>query len=171
MILKFETEELLSGMLWKWTEIIPDYPATKFTLIIIIKKGIEQPYTLTGVANGDDFDFDLTVLQTLGFGYGDYSFQAIVTEISTSKPKIIGSGIKIIFPLLSTSGDTRTYWEIEYDAAKVAYTSLNDLIATEVSFKGKMIKYEQRSVTLTAMNIAKESVKQEKLIAEGHIPK
>ena len=171
MNLTFETEELLSGLDWSWTESLADYLATKYTLVIIIKKGTDTAVTLTGVADGTDFDFTVTAVASLTYSFGEYSFQAIATNISTSKVKIIASGVITIHPLLSTAGDTRSYWEKEFDAAKTAYTTLNTLTATEVNFKGKMIKYEQRSTLISAMNFAEEKIKEEKELAEGKIKK
>ena len=89
MNLTFETEELLSGLDWSWTESLADYLATKYTLVIIIKKGTDTAVTLTGVADGTDFDFTVTAAASLTYSFGEYSFQAIATNITTSKPKII----------------------------------------------------------------------------------
>ena len=171
MNLTFQTEELLSGLDWSWTESLADYLATEYTLVIIIKKGTDTAVTLTGVANGTDFDFTVTAAASLTYSFGEYSFQAIVTNISTSKVKIIAAGRIKIHPLLSTAGDTRTFWEKQLDAAKTAYETLNTLTATEVNFKGKMIKYAERGTILSAMHYAEEKIKEEKELAEGKIKK
>ena len=160
MNLQFESENLFSGADWAFTESLSDYPATDYTLDIIIKKGTGSAVTLNGSADGDDFDFEKPADETAALGFGDFNYQAVATNIDTGKTSIIKSGVKAIHPLLTTSGDTRTYWEKIRDEAKEAYDKLAQLIAIEVNFKGKVIKYAQRSELLSTINLAEQKIQE-----------
>jgi len=102
-------------------------------------------------------------------GYGDFNYQAVATKISDGTVKLISAGIKPIQPLLTASGDTRTFWQIQYENAKEIYDFLNNNPALEVNFKGKLLKYVDRSIALEAMLIAKQNMEAEFLAQQGKV--
>lgn len=167
MNLVFESLNLFSGADWAFTESLSDYPASDYDLAIIIKKGTGSPITLDVAKDGDDFDFSKTAAETTAAGFGDFNFQAVATKLSDNSVEIIKAGIKTIHPLLSSAGDTRTYWEKIRDEAKEAYDKLAQLIADEVNFKGKMIRYSERSKLLETINFAEEKIKEAMALQSG----
>lgn len=161
MNLQFESENLFAGADWSFTESLSDYPASEYSLDIIIKKSVDDAVVLTGVADADDFNFSKTEEETTAIGFGDFKFQAKAVRKLDSKVFIIKSGTKTIHPLLSVFDDTRTYWEKIRDEAKECYDKLAQLTATEVNFKGKVIKYAERGKLLEQINIAEIKIQEE----------
>lgn len=170
MELLFESINLFAGADWAFDESLTDYPSDEYNLDIILKKGSGVPVTLTGTANADlGFDFSKPAIETALVGYGDFSFQAIFTKISDGTIPYVKSGTKKIMPLLSVSGDTRTYWEIIRDEAKECYTKLSQMIVTETNFKGKVLKYADRGKILEMIHIAEDEIEKEKAEQSGEL--
>lgn len=172
MELLFESLNLFAGMDWVFDESLSDYPSDEYNLDIILKKGSGTPLTLTGTSNADlGFDFSKAAADTALIGYGEFSYQAIMTRITDTRIMEVKAGSKHIMPLLSLSGDTRTYWEIIRDEAKDCYTKLSKMIVTEVNFKGKVLKYEDRNKIREMIAIAEQGIEEERAIQSGEIRK
>lgn len=167
----FESLNLIAGTDWVFTESLPDYPATDYNLNIILKKGTASAINLEGIASGDDFKFVKPAHETALIGYGDFSFQAIVTKIDDGTIPFVKANTKKIMPLLSLTGDTRTYWETIRDEAKECYNKLAQMIVTEINFKGKVLKYEDRNKILEMIHIAEQGIEEEQAIQSGDVRK
>lgn len=159
-VLQIISEKLYTGADWSWTESLSDYPATDYTLQIILKQGgTGTPVVLDGAANGNDFDFTKPGNKTLLLSVGEYYCQGIAKKISDNKITVLDQQNIFLLRFISSTADHRTYWEKVLDAALTAYNSLVSREVTEVTYEGRTLKYKDRAELKAIIADAKEEIK------------
>jgi len=126
------TVNLFAGTDWVFTESLDDYPASLFNLVPLIRTGSESAKDLSAYVtkDGDDFDFAVPSAQTINYTPGEYYVQYVFTRISDSAIFVVPTTEPVnVKPLLTSSVEQRTFWEIQRDTIK---TSIQDLVAEVV---------------------------------------
>jgi hypothetical protein len=162
--LNFLTNKLFSGARWSFTESLQDFPATIYSLVIIFKLGINAPITLTGIADGDNFNFSKPSNETTLLVNGDYNYQVVATSLTDPLDiTVIAGGSVHIYPLLSSSADQRTRWEKRLEALEAAYDNWCDNEANEVEVPGKgRVVYRDLAKLVHDIAVARLWVQKEK---------
>lgn len=101
---------LIAGTKWEWTETISGYPASEYTLALIIRNGAEAAKTFNSQNVDGVHTFSISSSSTNTLSLGDYKVQMVAMD-SEGNVDLIFSGTKRIEVLLSTSGDARSYNE------------------------------------------------------------
>lgn len=152
--------QLFSATSWSWIESLSSYPASEYSLKLILKQGLSSAITINGIVEDDSFSFVRTSLQNASLPFGNYSYQFIATK--ENENFLVEQGTIQIYPLLSQSGDTRSYWEIIRDNAKECYRKLStrevDSITTEV---GDTVTYMDRAKLLRVIRNAENEIARE----------
>lgn len=162
-------QKLFIGDIWSWTESLSSYPASQYTLKLIIKQGSSGAGTeITASGNGDDYEFTVSTAVTSTFIAGEANYSIVVSKDKSVK-KTINSGVIYLHPNLAAEGDQRSYWEKIYDHAQTAYISLIQKKISEVSINGRTIKYKDREELIGIMNHAKNKINSEKRIRKNKI--
>ena len=164
MDLNLNCYKLFAGASWKFTESLYRYPASDYSLQIILKKGTDTAIILNGIASGNDFDFSKSKTETALLVNGDYDYQVVATNrTDESDVAVVDSDIVHIYPLLTSGADQRTKWQKRLDDLNAAYDSLCSGEADEVEIdKGKRIKYRDREKLIKEIRIAEIEVEREK---------
>lgn len=93
-----------------------DYPATDWNLTFAMRGA--SNLSVSGAANGDDFDVVLTAVQTAALGPGPYQWFAKVTQISSGDVAVAESGnLSVLADLTNT---TVGPWRARFNAAQEA---------------------------------------------------
>jgi len=161
--------KLFAGARWSWTECPTGYPAPDYSLDIIFKLGTNAAVTVNGVAQTDgSFTFSKTSAQTALYTHGTYNYQVIATDTNGEK-EIVEAGNIEIYPLLSSSADTRTYWQIIVDNYKAAYTKLSARETDSVTIDGDTYTFQDREKLLGFIRRAEKEVERESGTAKPKI--
>jgi hypothetical protein len=162
--------QLFCGTTWSWIESPLSYPAPDYSLQLILKLGTAPAITIDGATDGTSFTFTRTAALNAALAHGSYSYQFIASK-GTDK-YLVESGTVHIYPLLSSSSDTRSYWEIIRDNAKDAYQRLSsretDSVTTEA---GDTITYADRAKLIRVIRNAESEITRENGTAKPKVYK
>lgn len=158
--------KLIAGTTWSWLEMPSSFPASYYSLTIYLKKGTNAAITLIGTNEGNSFRFTKPANETSQLEFGEYKYQAIADDGNGNVDQVDSGNIQIL-PLLTASGDLRSYWEIIRDNAQEAYKKLTSRETDEVSINGKTFKFSQRNELLKTIRIAEAEIEREKAEQSG----
>jgi hypothetical protein len=161
--LNFLTNKLFAGARWSFTESLQDFPASIYSLVIILKLGTGNPITLTGVADGDNFNFSKPSNETTLLVNGDYNYQVLATNLNDALDiTVIAGGSVHIYPLLTSSADQRTHWQKRLEALEAAYDNWCANEANIVQFAdGRSVTYRDPAKLVHDIAVASLWVKKE----------
>jgi hypothetical protein len=152
--------QLFCGTNWSWIESPLSYPAPDYSLQLILKLGSSPAIVINGVAEDTSFRFIRTASENAALIQGSYSYQFIAS--SGDDRYLVESGTVRILPLLSTSGDTRSYWERVRDNAKEAYEKLTSReIQSITTDGGDTVTYEDRAKLIRTIRHAENEIARE----------
>ena len=156
--LNISSQKLYSGANWSWSESLPEYPASSYSLTLILKKGTASAITMQAAAT-DVFTFTKSAVDTAKIPAGDYNYQVIAQK--DGGVIVVESGIISLTALLSADGDPRGYWTRVYEIYKETYLRSAGQEVSEVTIDGKTAKYESREALEKAMEHAEYKARQE----------
>lgn len=165
-LLKIISQQLVAGSDWNWTETIPGFPASQYTLKILLQKKNESTMFLeiNGTPNGDSFDINVSASGNSSLTTGEYFVQAYLSGPSI---KIFKQPDISISQLLGTGVDIRTENEIVLDNLKQVFTSLSKREVEEVTIDGWTYKYRDLNKLQGLINRYQERVNREKGLITG----
>ncbi len=154
-MLQILKEKLYAGAKWSWTESIPGYPATSYSLKVLLKYQTNTTITINASASGEDFLCEKISSETSSLPNGDYAFQVFLTDLADNENvKLYEEGIVHIYPNLATATDSRDYWMQVVENLRDAYKKLTSREMKEVIVNGKRVLYEDRTQLLKEIHNA-----------------
>jgi hypothetical protein len=160
--LNFLTYKLFAGASWNFTESLSDYPASDYTLKILLKKSTGPAIILEGTTNGESFVFIKTKAWTSTITNGDYDYQVVAeNKTDVNDLKVLHEGTVHIYPLLTSGVDQRSWWVKRLDDLKTTYEDLSQTSAAEVDPGAKRIIYKKMSEVLEQIKIAENEIRNE----------
>ena len=151
----YEPAEFVSGETVQWKKVLSDYPAGTWTLSYDFVNASASFAESSSVADGTDHL--VTINAASAPSAGTYSWQAWVTDGSTSK--VVSEGTLVVKPKLSagTAFDNRTWAQKCLDAIEAAIESRASEDQLSMSIAGRSIS----KMTLEEMIIARDRFKSE----------
>jgi len=148
-----KTKKLIVKTGWSWTESFADYKASDgYTLKIHFYKDSTNKLSLTGVADGDDYDFTADSTTT-NKSHGLYSYQIVATLSSIDY--LVERGQITLLPNLAETTDARGDWTIIYESLLAAYKEMATRNMVSVNINGVSVTYEDRTKLLRDLQNAK----------------
>ena len=138
MDLEIKNKTLYSGIDGTITESISNYPASLYSLQVLIKEESSNAVSLTVEEDGDDFVIAYTIDQLT---FGNNKIQYVFTNKTTSEVDV-EEFIITIKPLLTSSADTRSEDEKTLALLKEARIKIAGRDYTEVSINGKSTTFK-----------------------------
>lgn len=149
--LNITSQKLYSGDTWVLRESLSEYPATEYTLSVLIKFRTNSTITLQFAADG--LDHTLTAGPSVtDIPSGDYNYQAKVSGNGVTKT--IAEGIISILANLSSGQDPREYWTARAEDLKDIYAKLSRREVTETTYNGRVFKYRDTRILLQEIEYA-----------------
>lgn len=162
MALQITSETLYVGDSWSWTESLSDYPATSYSLQIVLKYRDNPPVILNGSADGDDFDFTYSAANSSKLPSGGYAYQVVATKTSDSTVTTIERGKISLLPNLKTSTDTRNHYEKVIDAIEAVIEQRATEAHQSISINGRNITKYSHAELIAVKSKYEFMLKQEK---------
>lgn len=140
--MQIDKETLVAGLDWNWSESVSSYPASTHTLKYILKKGTNDPITLTSAADGEAHEFTIDDALTSTYESGYYIYTAYVMEIADNDAlTVIGTGVIEIKKDLATVSDARTHALTMVDNLRATIISLSTKTMSDVTIEGRSYTY------------------------------
>jgi hypothetical protein len=108
--------------------------------------------SLTGVADGDDFDFTASS-NTTDKTHGLYQFQIVATLAGVDQ--LVEAGLIKLYPNLAETTDARGDWTVIYESLLAAYKEMATRNMVSVNINGVSVTYENRTQLLKDLINAK----------------
>lgn len=140
--MQIDKQTLVAGLDWNWSEAVSSYPASTHTLKYLLKKGTNNPITLTSAADGDSHEFTIDDDLTAAYESGYYSYTAFVMEIADNDViTVIGTGVVEIKKDLATVSDARTHALTMVENLRTTIEALSTKTMDSVSIEGRNYTY------------------------------
>jgi hypothetical protein len=132
-------QSLFNGTDWRWTETLEGKrPSDGWELKLTLKFKNNEALIIPGEASDSSFLFAVSAETTKTLPAGEYSYQFILKKDSSSS--VCGWGSITIQSLLSSSQDSRNYWETVAD-------NLRDLILQLSTKEVDILEWNNRKYT------------------------
>jgi hypothetical protein len=170
-----EPTALTQGERIIWTKTFDDYSAEDYTLEYRFRSQAGPGFNVTAVANGSDFDAEITAAMTADKAAGSYSWQAWLAEIgAVTNTFIAATGEMTLKPGFSSDAkaaiDLRTPAKITLDAIDAALLAAgtSDIVEYELTTPSGSRRVKRRSdllemrkefARIVANEIARERVR------------
>jgi hypothetical protein len=139
--------QIRQGDSYTWTETDSDHPASTYTGKCYING--PSALTLTAVADGDEYDFEITAAQSAALTVGTYQLQ-IRTELTAAYTHGVKT-IQVIAGGVQSAGyEARNHNRIVLDAINAAIEGRATHAEQAVTIGGKSIQYMTFEEMITA---------------------
>lgn len=134
-------QQITQGDRVNWTQTLDVYDPSFDTLYCFVRG--KSSIDLTGVANNQAWDFEITEAQSIDLVPGKYKTQFMVFAFAWGK-KTLGSTDLLVFPSLQnlTTLETRSADEIELEAITKAIAKLASGGVEEYRIGDRMMRYQ-----------------------------
>jgi len=125
---------------WKLALITADYPNDLYTVEFIcrLRGGTTTEFIVSSTVSGDDYLFTLDGSEALTAG--DYNWQQVVTQTSTSYKILLESGtVKVVADLNTESADLRSHAAIMVDKIESLLVGKADADVSSYSIAGRSL--------------------------------
>jgi hypothetical protein len=132
-------KKIRAGDTLDWTDSVSDYPASSgYTLKYVL--AADNIITLTGIANGSDYDFDVAAADTAKWVPGTYSYQAYVTDGTKEFTIEVGTLEVLVNLRVQKPGyDGRSHVKIVLDALEATIEGRATKQHSSISIAGRAI--------------------------------
>lgn len=163
---------LRSGDTWAWTESLPDYPATTYTLKYSFYHHEESVNTITAVADGSDYSVGLSAVDSAKYKPREWHWTACVEKGTgaTLERKTVGAGTVEVKPGLAnvTAGmDLRSHAQKVLDAINATLEGRATQAQASITVNGKAVSYMRPDELLNYQAVYQRRVDKEKAKERG----
>lgn len=160
-----EPDQIVVGdrVTWRKKNLGQDYPSSTYTVLYmsrVSQAGGTHEFSVSGVADGDDYLFTITSVDSAAFDLGHHHWQLEITRISDSERIVVQTGSWDIITDLDNNVDPRTHAEISLDKIETVLEGRADADVLSYSINGRSLSkmppsemiewrdYYRREVTL-----------------------
>lgn len=160
-----EPDQIVVGdrVTWRKKNLGQDYPSSTYTVLYmsrVSQAGGNHEFSVSGVADGDDYLFTITSVDSASFDLGHHHWQLEITRTSDSERIVVQTGSWDIITDLDNNVDPRTHAEISLDKIETVLEGRADADVLSYSINGRSLSkmppsemiewrdYYRREVTL-----------------------
>lgn len=139
-----EPDQLVVGdrTVWRKTNLNSDYPSTEYSAAYVSRVsagGGNHEFTVSGVADGNDYLFTITSVASADFDTGHHHWQLEITRTSDSERIVIATGSWDIITDLDNNVDPRSHAEIMIDKIETVLQGRADADVASYSIQGRSL--------------------------------
>lgn len=166
-MLNIQSHSFYAGATWKWTESLADYPASVWSLKMILKLPENNAVLIDAAATGDVHTFTYAAASSALLKSGNYYYQGVATHRESGEVVIVGEGMIVVNALLSAlNADPRGFWEGRVADLEAAYTVAAKNGWAEMEADGILVKYS-RADLFRELAVARYNMELEQRTAKG----
>jgi hypothetical protein len=127
---------------WRKKNLGQDYPSSTYTVAYVSRVsagGGDHEFTVTGSADGNDYLFTITSVQSSTFDVGHHHWQLEITRTSDSERIVIQTGSWDIITDLDNNVDPRSHAEIMLDKIETVLQGRADADVLSYSINGRSL--------------------------------
>jgi hypothetical protein len=144
-----EPTALQAGDLWAWkrTDVIPDYPASAYSLSYIARREITgEKIAIAATGSLEAYTVEVSSLVTANYEPGRYHWVAYITRTSDSARIEIDQGVFDVEPNRSvSSADPRSFAQVALDNIETYLKDPTNIAAASYSIAGRSLSRWDRA--------------------------
>lgn len=145
-----EPDQIVVGdrVTWRKKNLGQDYPSSTYSVLYmsrVSQAGGTHEFSVSGVADGDDYLFTITSVASASFDLGHHHWQLEITRTSDSERIVIQTGTWDIITDLDNNVDPRTHAEICLDKIETVLEGRADADVLSYSINGRSLSKMQPS--------------------------
>lgn len=139
-----EPDQIVVGdrVTWRKKNLGQDYPSSTYSVAYVSRVssgGGTHEFTVSGVADGDDYLFTITSVVSADFDTGHHHWQLEITRTSDSERIVIATGSWDIITDLDNNVDPRSHAEIMLDKIETVLQGRADADVLSYSINGRSL--------------------------------
>ncbi len=168
-----EPELIVAGTTAKWSQSIPDFPASAGWTLRYYFRSTAGGFDITAAANGDDYLINEPPSSTGNYTAGTFSWVKRVSNADSSESYELGSGTTVVradFAQQSQGFDARTFAAKALDSIESAIATSAGRDEFSIDIDGRIIVYRSLSELMKARTLFTAEVEQQRAaeqIAKG----
>lgn len=159
-------KEIYAGGTYYWIEQIDEYPASSYSLKIILRNG-DRKIEINGTSSGNNYEVSISNSQSASWIAGEY--ECVYYFYNSNEHKFISAGyVKILPNILTTSN--KLHEEIVLEAIEAAIERRATKEQLSYSINGRSLQYMSLEELIKARSFYQYIVNVKKGKIKGYIP-